>query len=194
MEGMDNFSASNPFAVEEYHSETTNGWDSSAAIGDGAATATENGTNGVGSAPSVDGSSGEAEHDFAAPAAGSEGPLDQARQLAGDLATALHELSQKLDESDAERTRTLSDSAELQRQIASLEEHKAAKEKMVESVLHGPGGALSSDELQTIQAMMDALKQDPDRLTVLFTVVQHAGELATIISDYTELRRLADQA
>lgn len=193
MEGIDQYSASNPFTVEEYGSEAPPVWDSSAVTSEDATTTVDYTSNGVADYAVVEGITGEGENGYTATPVVSDGPLDRARLLAGDLANTLRELSEKLDETGAERARVLNESAELQRQIALLEEHKAAKETMVNSVLNGPGGDLSSEDLRTIQAMMDALTQDPDRLTVLFTVVQHAGELATIISDYTQLRRLAEE-
>jgi hypothetical protein len=73
-----------------------------------------------------------------------------------------------------------------------FEEHCSVMDRFVEALQCGPDGTISNDEPQIVQNMMDAHKQDPDRLTVSFTVVQHAGRLAGVNGDYAQLRRPAE--
>jgi hypothetical protein len=41
--------------------------------------------------------------------------------------------------------------------------------------------------------MMGSLNQSPDRLTVLFSVVEQASTIARVLSDYSMLRRLVEE-
>jgi hypothetical protein len=125
------------------------------------------------------------------PASGEADSIQRARQLAQDLAGSLQRLSTTLDDTESERDHLLGQCADLQQQVKVGEEVLAGRDRLLGVLRHGKSGSLTDEDVQAIQTMMDALKQDPDRLTVLFTVVQHAAQLADVISDYSELRRQA---
>ncbi|HLJ69175.1 MAG TPA: hypothetical protein VKX16_17615 [Chloroflexota bacterium] len=116
--------------------------------------------------------------------------IARARQLSQQLATTLTELSVSLDGSESERQSMLAERSQMEEFIAELQTHRAEKDRFTEAVKNGQAGVISDDDLTTIQGMMETLTQDPDRLTVLFTVVQQAGKLSAIVRDYTDLRHI----
>ena len=122
------------------------------------------------------------------------GAVAQAKDFAEKLAATLGELQHTLDQTTDERYNFLRDQAETQERVRGLEAEAARKEEFKALLQTGSGATLSTEDLETLQSMTDALTQDPDRLTLLFNVVQQAPKLATAINVYTQLRRLADQS
>jgi hypothetical protein len=122
------------------------------------------------------------------------GSVAQAKDLAEKVAATLSELQSTLHASANERNAFLQERAEAQERIGALEAEAARKEEFKALLQSGAGATLTSEDLETLQSMTDALTQDPDRLTLLFNVVQQAPKLATAINVYTQLRRLADQS
>lgn len=125
---------------------------------------------------------------------GDGGAVAQAKGLAEKLSGTLRELQQTLEQTTEERTGFLRERAEMQERIRALEAEAARKEEFKALLQTGMGSTLSTEDLQSLQSMTDALTQDPDRLTLLFNVVQQAPKLATAITVYGQLRRLADQS
>lgn len=195
MEGIDHYSPANPFAMEEYQPDIASPWGMDAPAPAQSIEAAAPETQDFGGLAPVEPAPVETD------AAPSSEPAPAPASQSGDLRRAVEELAEvvqrvtkSVDESEAERARQAEESASLQRQVGDLETHRAQAEKMLDVILRGAAGAVSHDDLDTIQNMMDALKQDPDRLTVLFTVVQHAGQLANVVTDYAQLRKLAESA
>ncbi len=124
----------------------------------------------------------------------SRGDLNRARQIAERLTDDLKELQGSLDASEAERESWSADRDRMKEQIRHLEGEADEKRKFTEALTSGAGGSLSADDLTALQGLTDALTQDPDRLTVLFNVVQQASKLATVVAVYSEVRRLAEGA
>ena len=118
-------------------------------------------------------------------------PSGRARQFTQQLAATLGELTRCLDDGEAERQQMVAERQQMETFIAELQEHRAAKDRFTETLKDGGAGSISNDDLTTIQGMMETLTQDPDRLTVLFTVVQQASKLAAIVGDYSQLRQMA---
>lgn len=119
--------------------------------------------------------------------------IGRSQELARTLAGALRDLDNSLSASEKERAEMTANRAKLQDRLRSLELEVAHKERFKEILLHGASSEVSYEDLQGMQSMTDALVQDPDRLTVLFNVVQQAGKLATMVTVYTELRHLAEE-
>jgi hypothetical protein len=119
--------------------------------------------------------------------------VDRARDLAKHLAGALQELQQSLDATASERERFLDERAQLQERIRSLEREADHKRRFQETLTSGTGASITSEDLQALQTMTDALNQDPDRLTVLFNVVQQASKLAAVVTLFGQLRRMAEE-
>lgn len=119
--------------------------------------------------------------------------MAQARRAADGIAASLQELSRALEAGDAERKQMQEERAQLLDRMHTLEEHAAAKEQIKDVLLNGAGAALSREDLQAMQSMTDSLTQDPDRLTVLFNVVQQAPKLATVVNVFTQLRAMAEE-
>lgn len=119
--------------------------------------------------------------------------VGRARALAQQLGGALHELRQALDATAAERERLVDERARLQERIRSLEREAEHKRRFQEALTMGTGASITGEDLQALQTMTDALNQDPDRLTVLFNVVQQASKLAAIVSLFGQLRRMAEE-
>jgi hypothetical protein len=124
---------------------------------------------------------------------GETGPTDRARQYAHQLAATLSDLDRSLDETEVERAQFVQERDSLQEQINGLQQDRATKDHFVETLRQGSAGSMSDEDLEAIRGMMDALTQDPDRLTVLFTVVQQASKLAAVVTDYASLRRMVEQ-
>jgi hypothetical protein len=125
---------------------------------------------------------------------GDGGSVAEAKNLAARLADTLGDLHRTLDQSTEERNGFLRERAEMQARIHSLEAEAARKEEFKALLQTGMGATLSAEDLATLQSMTDALTQDPDRLTLLFNVVQQAPKLATAVTVFTQLRRLAEQS
>lgn len=119
--------------------------------------------------------------------------IARAQSMAQQLDATLRELQSTLDSSATEQSSLLSERAQLQDQIHALEEEAAKKERFKSMMLSGSGASLSNDDLAALQSMTDALTQDPDRLTLLFNVVQQAPKLATAVNVFTQLRRMAEE-
>jgi hypothetical protein len=130
--------------------------------------------------------------DPAAPVIGDNG-LARAQELTRHLSQAVAEVSDALEGAEAERQTLKVDNGRMQKRVNELEEEVARKDRFKSLILDGPGASLTPADLEALQAMTDSLTQDPDRLTVLFGVVQHAPKLATAISVYTQLRRMAEE-
>jgi len=122
------------------------------------------------------------------------GPTDRTREYAQQLAATLTELGRSLDDTEAERARAAEERDRLQARIQELQTHQATLEKVQDTMKRGSAGSVTSEDLDTFRGMMDALSQDPDRLTVLFTVVQQASKLAAVVNDYVALRRMVENS
>jgi hypothetical protein len=120
--------------------------------------------------------------------------IERAKDLATQLSTTLTDLQHSLETSERERQDMLDERTRMQDRIRKLEAEAAAKERFKDALMNGPSSNVTYDDLQAMQSMTDALTQDPDRLTVLFNVVQQASKLATMVSVYTQLRRMAEES
>src|SRR5579872_1650305 len=119
------------------------------------------------------------------------GTTARARECAQQMAATIVELGHTLDEYEAERAQSAQERESLQERIRELRQHQITKDRFVDTVRRGSAGSVSDEDLETIRGMMEALSQDPDRLTVLFTVVQQASKLAAVVNDYVDLRHMA---
>lgn len=99
-------------------------------------------------------------------------PIDRSVEPAAGVPGALPELSSTLNETELEAKHT---------------------EGFKSLLLAGAGGEISFEDLKSLQAMTDSLVQYPDRLTVLFNVVQQASKLATVVAVYNQLRKYAEE-
>jgi hypothetical protein len=188
MDELDQYSPSNPFATEEHRAQTQ--WDAMQPAPDVGDHTNTNGHTMLAEAETAHALDSLPEATEVT--SGDADAIERARSIAQELVGSLTRLTTALDDTAAERDRLVQQSAELQEKIRSLEGVRDSRDKLIATLRQGPGGSLTDEDLQSIQAMMDALKQDPDRLTVLFTVVQNAANLASLINDYTQVRRLAD--
>lgn len=120
--------------------------------------------------------------------------VDRAKELAHQLSDSLSQLQQTLDVTEDERDRYLTERGQMLERIHWLEGEAARKEQFKESLLAGLGATISSEDLESLQGMTDALTADPDRLTVLFNVVQQASKLGTVVTVFNQLRHLAEES
>jgi hypothetical protein len=129
-----------------------------------------------------------------APFTFSGGAVAQAKGHADKLGDTLTDLLRTLEDTARERDSFLRERSEMQDRIRALEAEAARKEEFKSLLQTGTGATLSVEDLQNLQGMTDALTQDPDRLTLLFSVVQQAPKLAAAVNVYNQLRQLAERS
>jgi len=125
---------------------------------------------------------------------GTDPGLADARSVAQRLAGSLRDLEEALDAGEAERAAFVDDRRALCERVHYLEGEAERKEAFKAALISGAGAALTVDDLNALQSMTDALTADPDRLTLLFSVVQQASKLAAIVNVYSSLRQMAEEA
>jgi hypothetical protein len=101
--------------------------------------------------------------------------------LAQQLTTAIEDLVRQLDEQEEQRRR-------LERQLGELQASAQASESLTRTLRDVAGSAISPDDLQKLQGVVQALSQDPNHIMVLASVAQQAGILLQVISNYNQLR------
>lgn len=114
------------------------------------------------------------------------------RALAGNVNEAVTALVESFQDVEANRDWLAQERAQLQVRVHELEEEVEHKERFRRAIVDR-GESLTTDDLKALQTMTESLNEDPDRLTVLFNVVQHAPQLATAIGIYIDLRQMAEE-
>lgn len=115
------------------------------------------------------------------------GLTNEVMETAARLTTLVRELAQQVDDAESRRTQT-------DRHLEQLEGAGVRLETVREILGEAPQSPMSQQQLQSMQGILDQLIQNPRDIELLMQVGRQASDLAAVVNEYDQLRRLLQRA
>jgi exonuclease VII large subunit len=106
---------------------------------------------------------------------------DRAVETARTLSAMVQDLVHQLDEQATQRR-------ELEERLQALEQATRGYAALRDQLRDVFSGAVTREDLQTIQRVLQDLSQDPNHIMVLASVAQQAGKLLAVVQGYTRIQ------
>jgi DNA repair ATPase RecN len=105
--------------------------------------------------------------------------------MAEQLTGLIQDLARQLREARSERD-------SLQQRLPALEEAGAIRTSVRQSLQNLPPATVSSEDVQSLRALLDSLAQTPKDLDLLTQVAARASDLSAMVNDYVQLQSTVD--